>query len=324
MNTIGRIFSISIFGESHGLGVGIVMDGVPPGISLAEDDFMADLSRRKSGAKGTTPRTEPDKPKIISGTWNGFTTGAPLTVFFENTNVRSSDYEKFRDMPRPGHADFTSGIKYKGFADPRGSGHFSGRITLGLVAAGVVAKKIIFPVDIRAQILELGGDTNPERAIENISGTGDSIGGIIQCTATNMPQGLGEPFFGGVEATISRLVFSIPAIKGIEFGSGFGAAKMRGIEHNDAWISPEGKTQTNHAGGVNGGISNGNDLIFRVAVKPTSSISLPQQTINLKTGEIETLTVEGRHDACIALRVPVILEAAAAIGLADLFLLSKI
>ena len=324
MNTIGRIFSISIFGESHGLGVGIVMDGVPPGISLVEDDFMADLSRRKSGAKGTTPRTEPDKPKIISGTWNGFTTGAPLTVFFENTNVRSSDYEKFRDMPRPGHADFTSGIKYKGFADPRGSGHFSGRITLGLVAAGVVAKKIIFPVDIRAQILELGGDTNPERAIENISGTGDSIGGIIQCTATNMPQGLGEPFFGGVEATISRLVFSIPAIKGIEFGSGFGAAKMRGIEHNDAWISPEGKTQTNHAGGVNGGISNGNDLIFRVAVKPTSSISLPQQTINLKTGEIETLTVEGRHDACIALRVPVILEAAAAIGLADLFLLSKI
>jgi chorismate synthase len=324
MNTIGRIFSISIFGESHGLGVGIVMDGVPPGISLAEDDFMADLSRRKSGAKGTTPRTEPDKPKIISGTWNGFTTGAPLTVFFENTNVRSSDYEKFRDMPRPGHADFTSGIKYKGFADPRGSGHFSGRITLGLVAAGVVAKKIIHPVGIRAQILELGGDTNPERAIENISGTGDSIGGIIQCTATNMPQGLGEPFFGGVEATISRLVFSIPAIKGIEFGSGFGAAKMRGIEHNDAWISPEGKTQTNHAGGVNGGISNGNDLIFRVAVKPTSSISLPQQTINLKTGEIETLTVEGRHDACIALRVPVILEAAAAIGLADLFLLSKI
>jgi chorismate synthase len=324
MNTIGRIFSISIFGESHGLGVGIVMDGVPPGISLAEDDFMADLSRRKSGAKGTTPRTEPDKPKIISGTWNGFTTGAPLTVFFENTNVRSSDYEKFRDMPRPGHADFTSGIKYKGFADPRGSGHFSGRITLGLVAAGVVAKKIIFPVDIRAQILELGGDTNPERAIENISGTGDSIGGIIQCTATNMPQGLGEPFFGGVEATISRLVFSIPAIKGIEFGSGFGAAKMRGIEHNDAWISPEGKTQTNHAGGANGGISNGNDLIFRVAVKPTSSISLPQQTTNLKTGEIETLTVEGRHDTCIALRVPVILEAAAAIGLADLFLLSKI
>ncbi len=324
MNTFGRIFSISIFGESHGKGVGIVMDGVPTGIPLNEDDFSEDLSRRKSGAKGTTPRIESDLPKIMSGTWNGFTTGAPLMVFFENTNVRSSDYDKFRDTPRPGHADFTSGVKFKGFADPRGSGHFSGRITLGLVAAGVVAKKIISPVHIQAHILELGGDDNPERAIDNITGTGDSIGGIIQCTATNMPQGLGEPFFGGVEATISSLVFSIPAIKGIEFGSGFGAAKMRGSQHNDAWISPEGKTQTNNAGGVNGGITNGNDLVFRVVVKPTSSISIPQQTINLKTGKIETLTVEGRHDACIALRVPVVLEAATAIGLADLFLLSKI
>lgn len=324
MNTYGRIFSISIFGESHGKGLGIVMDGVPPGIPLIEDDFSEDLSRRKSGAKGTTPRSEPDLPKIMSGTWKGFTTGAPLTVFFENTNIRSSDYDKFRDIPRPGHADFTTGIKYRGFADPRGSGHFSGRITLGLVAAGVVAKKIISPVHIRAQILELGGDDNLERAIDNITGTGDSIGGVIQCTATNMPQGLGEPFFGGVEATISGLVFSIPAIKGIEFGSGFNAAKMRGSQHNDALISTEGKTRTNHSGGINGGITNGNDLFFRVVVKPTSSISLPQQTINLKTGEIETLTVEGRHDASIALRVPVILEAAAAIGLADLFLLSKI
>ncbi|MDY0102449.1 MAG: chorismate synthase [Lentimicrobium sp.] len=323
MNTFGRIFRISIFGESHGKGVGIVMDGIPPGIPLIEEDFSEDLTRRKSGAKGTTPRIEPDLPVIISGTWNGFTTGAPLTVFFENTNVRSSDYDKFRNTPRPGHADFTSKIKFKGFADPRGSGHFSGRITLGLVAAGVMAKKIISPVHIQAQILELGGDNNLERAINNITDTGDSIGGIIQCTATNLPQGLGEPFFGGVESTISSLVFSIPAIKGIEFGLGFGATKIRGSQHNDAWISPEGKTQTNNAGGVNGGITNGNDLIFKVAVKPTSSISLPQQTINLKTGTIETLTVEGRHDACIALRVPVVLEAATAIGLADLFLLNK-
>lgn len=323
MNTIGRIFRISIFGESHGVGVGIVMDGVPPGIPLTVDDFLTDLSRRKSGAKGTTPRTEPDLPKILSGIFNGFTTGAPLTVFFENTNVRSADYDKFRDTPRPGHADFTSGIKYKGFADPRGGGHSSGRLTLGLVAAGVIAKKIINPVAIKAQILELGGDTNSERAIENISGTGDSIGGIIQCTATNMPKGLGEPFFGGVEATISSLVFSIPAIKGIEFGSGFGAAKMRGSEHNDAWISPEGKTLTNHAGGINGGISNGNDLVFRVVVKPTSSISLPQETINLKSGKMEILKIEGRHDACIALRVPVVLEAVTAVGLADLLFLEK-
>lgn len=323
MNTIGRIFRISIFGESHGSGVGIVMDGVPPGLSLSEEDFISDLSRRKSGAKGTTPRTEPDLPKILSGVWNGFTTGAPLTVFFENTNVRSSDYDKFRDTPRPGHADFTAGVKYKGFADPRGGGHFSGRLTLGLVAAGVVAKKIIQPIEIKSQIPELGGDTNLERAIENISGTGDSIGGIIQCTATNMPQGLGEPFFGGIEATISSLIFSIPAIKGIEFGSGFGAAKMRGSEHNDELVSLDGKTRTNHAGGINGGISNGNNLIFRVVVKPTSSISLPQETINLKSGKMETLKIEGRHDACIALRVPVVLEAVTAIGLADLWLLDK-
>jgi len=323
MNTFGRVFRISIFGESHGNGIGVVIDGVPAGISLVEDDFIPDLSRRRSGAAGTTPRKEPDLPKLMSGTWNGFTTGAPLAVFFENTNTRSSDYDKLRDIPRPGHSDFTAGVKFRGYADPRGGGHFSGRITLGLVAAGVIAKKIIHPVVISSRILELGGDTDTERAIANIEGTGDSIGGIIQCTATQMPQGLGEPFFGSVESTLSQLVFSIPAIKGIEFGSGFGAAKMRGSQHNDPYVSTDGKTLSNNAAGINGGITNGNDLIFRVAVKPTSSISLPQQTINLKTGQMETLLVEGRHDACIALRVPVVIEAATAIGLADLLLLSE-
>ncbi|MBK6345763.1 MAG: chorismate synthase [Bacteroidales bacterium] len=323
MNTFGRIFRISIFGESHGNGIGVVIDGVPAGIALIEEDFLPDLSRRRSGAAGTTPRKEPDLPKLMSGTWDGFTTGAPLAVFFENTNTRSSDYDKLRDIPRPGHSDFTAGVKFRGFADPRGGGHFSGRITLGLVAAGVIAKKIINPVAISSQILELGGDTDTQRAIANIEGTGDSIGGIIQCTATQMPKGLGEPFFGSVESTLSQLIFSIPAIKGIEFGSGFGAAKMRGSQHNDPYISTDGKTLSNNAAGINGGITNGNDLIFRVAVKPTSSISLPQQTINLKTGQIETLLVEGRHDACIALRVPVVIEAATAIGLADLLLLNE-
>ncbi|KAF0199596.1 MAG: hypothetical protein FD166_24 [Bacteroidetes bacterium] len=323
MNTFGRVFRISIFGESHGNGIGVVIDGIPAGIRLSEEDFLPDLSRRRSGAAGTTPRKEPDLPKLMSGTWNGFTTGAPLAVFFENTNTRSSDYDKLRDIPRPGHSDFTAGVKFRGFADPRGGGHFSGRITLGLVAAGVIAKKIIHPVAISSQILELGGDTDPDRAIANIEGTGDSIGGIIQCTATHMPRGLGEPFFGSVESTLSQLVFSIPAIKGIEFGSGFGAAKMRGSQHNDPYISTDGKTLSNNAAGINGGITNGNDLIFRVAVKPTSSISIPQQTINLKTGQMETLLVEGRHDACIALRVPVVVEAAAAIGLADLLLLNE-
>ena len=323
MNTFGRIFRLSIFGESHGNGIGVVLDGVPPGINLAAEDFLPDLSRRRSGGKGTTPRIEPDLPELLSGVYNGFTTGAPLTVLFRNTNTKSSDYDNLRDMPRPGHSDFTARIKFGGYADPRGGGHFSGRITLGLVAAGVVAKKIIHPVEINSQILELGGDTDTARAIDNITDSGDSIGGIIQCKATNMPKGLGEPFFGSVESTISQLIFSIPAIKGIEFGSGFGAARMRGSEHNDAYISVEGKTRTNNAAGINGGISNGNDLIFRIAVKPTSSISLPQETINMKTGTMETLKVEGRHDVCIALRVPVVAEAAAAVALADLLLLAR-
>lgn len=323
MNTFGRLFRVSIFGESHGNGLGVIIDGVPPGIPLTQEDFLADLSRRRSGAPGTTPRKEPDIPKLMSGTYNGFTTGAPMSVFFENTNTKSSDYENLRDIPRPGHSDFTARMKFKGFSDPRGGGHFSGRITLGLVAAGVVAKKIIQPVTISSQILELGGDTDIDRAIENITGTGDSIGGIIQCIATNMPKGLGEPFFGSVESTLSQLIFSIPAIKGIEFGSGFGAAKMRGSQHNDPFISIDGKTLTNNSSGINGGITNGNDIVFRIAVKPTSSISLPQQTINLKTGKMDTLLIEGRHDVCIALRVPVVVEAAAAIGLADLFLLGR-
>jgi chorismate synthase len=323
MNTFGRIFRLSIFGESHGNGIGVVLDGVPPGINLAAEDFLPDLSRRRSGGKGTTPRIEPDLPEILSGVYNGFTTGAPLAVLFKNTNTKSSDYDNLRDVPRPGHSDFTARIKFGGYADPRGGGHFSGRITLGLVAAGVVAKKIILPVEISSQILELGGDTDTARAIDNITDSGDSIGGIIQCKATNMPKGLGEPFFGSVESTISQLIFSIPAIKGIEFGSGFGAARMRGSGHNDAYISVEGKTRTNNAAGINGGISNGNDLIFRIAVKPTSSISLPQETINMKTGTMETLKVEGRHDVCIALRVPVVAEAAAAVALADLLLLAR-
>ncbi len=323
MNTFGQIFRLSIFGESHGNGIGVVIDGIPPGIPLTEADFMGDLSRRRSGAPGTTPRKEPDLPKLMSGTWNGFTTGAPLAVFFENINARSADYDNIRDIPRPGHSDFTARMKFKGFADPRGGGHFSGRITLGLVAAGVVAKKIINPISISSQILELGGNANIDKAIEEIEDTGDSIGGIIQCIATNIPAGLGEPFFGSVESTISQLVFSIPAIRGIEFGAGFGAARMRGSQHNDLFISNDGKTLTNNAGGVNGGITNGNDIVFRVAIKPASSISLPQETINMKTGKPDILKIEGRHDACIALRVPVVVEAAAAIALADLSLISN-
>ncbi|NVO18640.1 MAG: chorismate synthase [Bacteroidetes bacterium] len=318
MNSFGRIFRLSVFGESHGSAIGLVIDGVPPGISLSASDFEHDLSRRRSGAQGTTPRKEADLPKIISGIYKEKTTGAPLTILFENSDVRSSDYASLLTTPRPGHADFTAGKKFKGYADPRGGGHFSGRMTLALVAAGVVAKKIIAPVNITSEILEIGGETDIQKALDAIAGTGDSIGGIIQCTASGIPVGLGEPFFDSAESLISHLVFSIPAIKGIEFGSGFNAARMKGGEHNDPILDASGKTLTNNAGGINGGISNGNELLFRVAVKPTSSIGLPQETLDLKSGKTGTLQIQGRHDTCIALRMPVILEAATAIVLADL------
>jgi len=323
MNSFGKLFRVSIFGESHGESVGIMVDGCPAGLPLKHSDFNADFSRRKSGAKGTTPRKEADIPRIKSGVFNDFTTGAPLMILFENTNTRSRDYSKLKDIPRPGHADFTAQQKFGGFQDYRGGGHFSGRLTLGLVAAGVIAKKIIDPMQVSATILEVGGSTDIEGAIDRAVEQKDSIGGIIECCINQVPVTLGEPFFDSVEAVLSHMVFSIPAIKGIEFGSGFKAAKMSGSEHNDNIIDTQGRTESNHAGGINGGISNGNDIIFRVAVKPTSSTSQTQHTLNLVTGLMEDLSIEGRHDTCIALRVPVVVEAAAAIVMADFLLQSQ-
>ena len=323
MNNFGRLFSVTIFGESHGTGVGIVIDGVPPGISLFKEDFREDMGRRRSGAKGTTPRSEPDIPEILSGVFNDHTTGAPVTIFIRNTNVRSKDYDKQLSFPRPGHADFVAMKKYRGFSDYRGGGHFSGRLTAALVAAGVVAKKIIPGVTIEARLTEAGGTTDIEAAIRQALEEQDSIGGIVECRVKGLPVGLGEPFFDSVESLISHAVFAIPAIKGIEFGSGFKAATMRGSEHNDPIIDEEGHTASNHAGGINGGITNGNDLTFRIAVKPTSSIGKTQHTLNIKTGRVEDMTIEGRHDACIALRVPPVLEAVTAIVLADLWMVGK-
>ena len=324
MNTFGRIFKISVFGESHGKSVGVTIDGCPPGIELKEADFLEDLERRRSGAKGTTPRKEKDLPEIISGVFNEKSTGAPITIIFKNENIRSKDYLQLKNLPRPGHADFVAFKKYNGFNDYRGGGHFSGRLTLALVAAGIVAKKIVAPVSIRAYLIEAGGTENIEKVIDLALKKAESIGGIVSCRAQNIPVGLGEPFFDSVESVISHLVFSIPAIKGIEFGAGFKAAKMLGSEHNDDIIDESGKTKTNNAGGINGGITNGNEIFFRVAVKPTSSISLEQQTVNLQTGKSEKLEIKGRHDACIALRVPVVLEAVTAIALADLMLLESL
>jgi chorismate synthase len=317
MNYFGKIFRISIFGESHGPSVGVIVDGCPAGMPLVFADFESDFNRRRSGAKGTTPRREADIPRIMSGVFNDHTTGAPITILFENTNTRSRDYAALRDTPRPGHADFVAMKKFGGFEDYRGGGHFSGRLTLALVAAGVIARKLIQPVKINATILEVGGNSKIEEAIDRAVEKQDSLGGIIECMANNIPAGLGEPFFDSVESVLSHILFSIPAIKGVEFGSGFAAAKMWGSEHNDKLISVDGKTATNYAGGINGGITNGNELLFRVAVKPTSSTHQKQKTMNIKTGEMIDLEIEGRHDTCIALRVPVVVEAATAIVLAD-------
>lgn len=324
MNTFGRLFRMHIFGESHGECVGLTIDGCPAGLALSVEDFLPDLERRKGGMqKGTTPRQEEDLPLIKTGMFNGHTTGAPLTILFENKNTRSTDYEKQRAVPRPGHADFTASVRYGGFEDYRGGGHFSGRLTVCLVAAGVIAKKLLKQVSIQAQILEIGGEADLDKGLEKAIAAKDSIGGIVECRVTGLPAGWGEHFFDSVESQLAHAAFSIPAIKGIEFGAGFKAARMFGTEHNDAILDGTGKTATNHAGGVVGGITNGNDLVYRVAVKPTSSTPKEQQTWNWETQQVEPFSVKGRHDLCIALRVPVVLEAVTAMVLADLMLLAK-
>ena len=358
MNTFGRKFRVSIFGESHGELIGVVLDGVPAGIELSAEEFTFDIGRRKSGAKGTTPRIEEDMPELVSGVYEGCTTGAPLTIVFKNMNTKSSDYRQFAAMPRPGHADLTAALKWDDFQDPRGSGHFSGRLTLPIVAAGVVAKKMLgdltilddAPVrEVSARIVELGGISRKDlstslemaegelemteggtditgqmpaewqEAIDKAIEEGDSLGAVVECTVPDIDPGYGEPFWDSVEAMIAHAVFSIPGVRGLEFGDGFQAARMKGSEHNDP-IGPDGRPLKNGAGGVNGGITNGAPLKFRVAFKPTSSIRKAQQTFNFETGEMDTLEVKGRHDVCFALRTPVVVEAMTAIVLADLVL----
>ena len=375
MNSFGRIFRVTLFGESHGPVVGISIDGCPAGLPLTKEDFTIDLERRKGGLqKGTTPRKEDDKPIFVTGYFNGKTTGAPLTILFENKNTRAGDYDKIKSIPRPGHADFVAHEKFGGNEDYRGGGHFSGRLTVCLVAAGVIAKKILnghYPnlpptgegtyntqpllkedahkketsstggvsalrspvggdgggrmgaVSIEAKITEIAGEKNIDAGLQKAIDAKDSVGGIVECTVKGLPVGLGEPFFDSVESVISHAVFSIPAIKGIEFGAGFQAAKMFGSQHNDVIIDASGKTKTNYAGGAVGGITNGNDLVFRVVVKPTSSTPKEQESWNSETEQVEKFSVKGRHDLCIALRVPPVLEAVTAMVLADLLLLEQ-
>ena len=347
MNTFGRKFRVSIFGESHGEAIGVVLDGVPAGLELSEADFEADIDRRRSGAKGTTPRKESDVPQIVSGVFEGHTTGAPLTILFRNENTKSQDYSLFAAMPRPGHADLTAAIKWDDCQDPRGGGHFSGRLTLPITAAGVVAKKILSDAtilddtpcnEISARIIELGGISsvqtpedaadylacNPawQQAIDDAIAEGDSLGAVVECTVPDIDPGYGEPFWDSAESVIAHGVFAIPGVRGVEFGDGFKAAAMKGSEHNDP-IGAEGRPLENGAGGVNGGITNGAPIVFRVAFKPTSSIRKAQQTFNFATGQMDTLEVPGRHDVCYALRAPVVVEAVTAIALADLVLVSR-
>ncbi len=329
MNSIGRLFRFSVFGESHGPVIGCLLDGCPPGIPLCAQDFETDLARRRPGALGTTPRREADPVEILSGLYRGHTTGSPLAIVVRNSDTRSSDYDRFASQPRPGHADFTSRIKYEGFADPRGSGHFSGRVTAGVVLAGVVAKKILAGVSFDTKVLEIAGisRTNDpegcEAAIARAVEEGDSLGGIIGCTISGLAAGLGEPFADSAESVLAHWLFAIPAIRGLEFGEGFVASRRRGSEHNDPILDAEGRTATNNCGGINGGITNGNDLVLRIAVKPASSIGKPQTSFDFGTGKPQTLIVEGRHDACIAQRMPVVAEAACALALADLSLIRK-
>lgn len=321
MNVFGNALRISIFGESHGALIGVTIDGVKAGIALNEDDFAEDLSRRRAGITGSTTRIEGDHPTIVSGLYKGYTTGAPLTILFKNENCISKDYPEKVTHFRPSHADWCADKKYNGYNDPRGGGHFSGRVTLALVAAGVIAKKLIPEVSFNTKLAEVGGVTDAElfsEIINEVQLLGDSVGAIVECCAEGVEAALGEPFFDSVESLTSHLLFSIPGVKGVEFGSGFEAARMRGSEHNDSILNSRGTTATNNSGGIVGGITNGNPIRVRVAFKPTASIALPQLTYNASTERVETLTILGRHDSCIALRGSVVVESVLAIALAEL------
>ncbi|MBI4125841.1 MAG: chorismate synthase [Deltaproteobacteria bacterium] len=322
-NTLGKIFQVTSFGESHGPGIGVVIDGCPAGLKIDREKIAADLARRRPGqGPATSPRNESDDFEILSGVLNGKTTSAPLCFFIRNRDIDSSAYEERRFTPRPGHADYPAYVKYDGLEDYRGGGRFSARVTAGWVIAGSIAKQILEKIGVRvsAKIVEIGGvQENWERRIAEAVETGDSVGGIIEGVADGLPVGLGEPVFGKLDAELARALFSLPAVKGVEFGEGFASARMLGSEHNDPYKVRGGKivTTTNHAGGVLGGLSTGMPLIVRVAFKPVSSIAQPQQTINLQTKEPVTLKTEGRFDPCPVPRAVPLVEAMMAIVLCD-------
>lgn len=350
----GSKIKLSIFGESHGNAIGITIDGLPAGFSIDMDKIMMEMARRAPGKSSlSTPRKESDIPEILSGYFEGKTTGTPLCAIIRNSNTKSKDYSKLKDVMRPGHADYTGAVRYKGFNDYRGGGHFSGRITAPLVFAGAICKQIleVKGIIVSAHINSIGkikdcsfleSDISDEllnsfkekemplintkledemrQEILSARSSGDSIGGTIECAILGVSPGIGDPFFDSVESTLAHLMFSVPAVKGIEFGKGFDISKMRGSEANDEYYLENGniKTKTNNNGGILGGITNGMPIIFNVAIKPTASIFKEQNTVNIVTMEETTLCIEGRHDPCIVQRALPVIEAVAAIGITEL------
>jgi chorismate synthase len=349
-NSIGKEFIITTFGESHGKYVGVVVDGCPAGLALSAEDFQEELNRRiPAQPKIVSARVEKDVAKILSGTFNGKTTGAPIALMVENKETNSSDYEAIKDLPRPGHSDYPARIRYGGFNDYRGGGRFSGRVTVALILAGTIAKKLLnrYDIDVLAYTMAIGQvradkkfspaeirknryaaatrcpdlacAEKMEEAIVEARKVGDSLGGIIECIALNMPVGIGEPLFDALDADLAKALFGVPAVKGVEFGAGFRAAELRGSENNDAFLFKNGKvaTSTDNAGGILGGLSSGMPIMIRVAIKPTPSIAKEQKTVNLSTMEETSLSVKGRHDPCVVPKAVPAIEAAVAITLAD-------
>lgn len=356
-STYGERLKLSIFGQSHGPAIGMTLDGIPAGLPVDYEKLQDFLNRRAPGqSEYSTTRRETDVPEFLSGIIDSYTCGAPITAIIRNTNIRSDDYNNLKDCPRPGHADYPAQMKYGGYQDVAGGGHFSGRLTAPLCIAGGLCKQWLerMGILIAAHIVAIGGVVdepgvyidwanpnldlihqdfpvlNPEagrkmqEAIAAAKADGDSVGGLIECIATGLPVGLGEPIFGGMESKIAQIIYGIPGIKGLNFGSGFAGSYMRGSENNDQYIIEDGKVKTkrNYAGGILGGITNGMPLVFEVAVKPTPSISKPQQSISLCTMETKELAVKGRHDPCIVPRAVPVVEAAAAIAIYDAILLN--
>ena len=353
-STYGEHLKLSIFGQSHGAAIGMTLDGVPAGLPIDPEKLQAFLNRRAPGQHDFfTPRREEDRPEFLSGVLDGYTCGAPIAAVIQNTNTRSGDYANLKDCPRPGHADYTAQVKYGGYQDAAGGGHFSGRLTAPLCIAGGLCIQWLEAMGIRisAHISMIGGicDTpislnpldpdlnqihpdfpviNPEAGalmrdrITEARKVGDSVGGTITCYITGLPAGIGDPMFGGMESRIAQIIYGIPAVKGLEFGSGFGGSNNTGSQNNDAYVIENGsiRTKTNHAGGILGGITNGMPLIFRTAIKPTPSISMQQQSISLSNLTEQTLVVKGRHDPCIVPRAVPVIEAAAAIAIYDAYL----